>query len=293
MDTFARPSTAPMPSLDDMDLPSQMADDRERRDWLIRVLGERFCRTLGIYPIPDDFVLSVVIPVYNEKDTIREILAHVRAVPIRKEIILVDDCSTDGTRQILEQMRQAEPDLAIEFHERNQGKGAALRTGFRRATGQVVIVQDADLEYDPAQYLQLIQPIIEGKADVVYGSRFIGDKHRVLYFWHSVVNKGLTLLSNMFTNLNLTDMEVCYKVFRREVIQGITLKSDRFGFEPEVTAKVSRFTVPALDGRPARRCRVYEMPVSYNGREYKEGKKIGWKDGFQALYCIVRYALAD
>ena len=168
-----------------------------------------------------------------------------------------------------------------------------MRTGFRYATGQIVIVQDADLEYDPGQYPQLIQPIVEGKADVVYGSRFIGETHRVLYFWHSLANKFLTLLSNVFTNLNLTDMEVCYKVFRREVIQGITLKSNRFGFEPEVTAKVARFIMPPLEGRPERKCRVYEMPVSYSGRDYKEGKKIGWKDGVQALYCIIRYAYWD
>ena len=268
-------------------------DERERREWLIHVLGEPFCRTLGIYPIPDHLILSVVIPVYNERNTLRELLCQVHAVPIRKEIILVDDCSTDGTRDLLREMQKAEPDLIIEFHEKNQGKGAALRTGFKRATGQIVIVQDADLEYDPAEYLHLIQPIVEGKADVVFGSRFIGEKHRVLYYWHSLANKFLTHLSNMFTNLNLTDMEICYKVFRREVIQGINLKSDRFGFEPEVTAKVARFVVPPLDGRPARQCRVYEMPVSYNGRDYKEGKKIGWKDGVQALYCIVRYAIAD
>ncbi len=218
-----------------------MADPQPRRGAL---------PTLGIYRVPDDLVLSVVIPVYNERNTIHEILRQVRAVPIRKQIILVDDCSTDGTREILRGLAADEPDLTIVFHEKNQGKGAALRTGFRHATGQIVIVQDADLEYDPAQYLQLIQPIVEGKADVVYGSRFIGETHRVLYFWHSLANKFLTLLSNMFTNLNLTDMEVCYKVFRREVIQGITLKSDRFGFEPEVTAKVARFQVPPLEGRP-------------------------------------------
>ena len=225
--------------------------------------------------------------------TLDDIVRQVRAVPIRKQIILVDDCSKDGTTAKLRDWQTSQPDLTILFHEKNQGKGAALRTGFTHATGQIVIVQDADLEYDPSEYLGLIQPIIEGKADVVYGSRFIGDTHRVLYFWHSLANKFLTLLSNAFTNLNLTDMEVCYKVFRRQVIQGITLKSNRFGFEPEVTAKVSRFKVPPLDGRPARRCRIYEMPVSYNGRDYAEGKHIGWKDGVQALYCIVRYWMAD
>ncbi len=183
----------------------------------------------------------MVIPVYNEEKTIHEILRRVRAVPIRKQIIVVDDDSKDGTRQVLRELAEREPDLTIVFHEMNQGKGAALRTGFQHATGQVVIVQDADLEYEPEQYPQLLQPIVEGLADVVFGSRFIGETHRVLYYWHSVANKGLTLLSNMFTNLNLTDMEVCYKLFRREVIQGITLKSDRFGFEPEVTAKVARF----------------------------------------------------
>jgi glycosyltransferase involved in cell wall biosynthesis len=268
-------------------------DDRERREWLFRMLGENFCRKLGVYRVPNDLVLSVVVPVYNERNTIREILRQVRAVPINKQIILVDDCSKDGTREILRDLAAEEPDLTVVFHERNQGKGAALRTGFAHATGQLVIVQDADLEYDPGQYLQLIQPIVEGRADVVYGSRFIGETHRVLYFWHYLANRFLTLLSNIFTNLNLTDMEVCYKVFRREVIQGITLKSDRFGFEPEVTAKVARFQTPAVEGRPVRRCRVYEMPVSYNGRDYREGKKIGWKDGVQALYCILRYAWAD
>ena len=268
-------------------------DDVERRAWLQRALGEPLCRKLGIYPLPEGLTLSIVIPVYNERETIHEIIRQVRAVAIPKQIILVDDCSQDGTRDVLLRLQTDQPDLTVVFHDRNQGKGAALRTGFKHAAGQIVIVQDADLEYDPSEYLRLIQPIIEGKADVVYGSRFIGETHRVLNYWHSMANKFLTLLSNMFTTLNLTDMEVCYKVFRREVIQGITLKSDRFGFEPEVTAKVARFHVPATDGRPARRCRVYEMPVSYNGRDYSEGKKIGWKDGVQALYCIIRYAFAD
>ncbi len=270
-----------------------LVDEGERIDWLYRNLGEATCRRLGLYRVPENLVLSVVIPVYNEKKTIHEILRQVRAVPVEKQIILVDDCSRDGTREILQGMMESETDLTIVFHDKNQGKGAALRTGFAHARGQIVIVQDADLEYDPGQYLQLLQPIIEGKADVVYGSRFIGESHRVLHFWHSMANRMLTLLSNFFTDLNLTDMEVCYKVFRREVIQGITLQSNRFGFEPEVTAKVARFQVPALEGRPARRCRIYEIPVSYNGRDYSEGKKIGVKDGFQALYCIVRYAFAD
>ncbi len=280
------------PEVDDLDaFPPD--DEVERLDWLFRTLGDAMCHRLGIYRVPEHLVLSVVIPVYNERNTIHEILRQVREVPIRKQIILVDDCSKDGTRDILKGMRETEPDLTIVFHDVNQGKGAALRTGFKHATGDIVIVQDADLEYDPAQYPQLLQPIIDGKADVVFGSRFIGESHRVLHFWHSQANRGLTLLSNFFTDLNLTDMEVCYKVFRREVIQGITLKSNRFGFEPEVTAKVARFQVPPVDGRPSRRCRIYEIPVSYNGRDYSEGKKIGIKDGFQALYCIVRYAFRD
>ncbi len=271
-----------------------LQDDGERWNWLIKNLGEPFCRKLGYYRIPDDLVLSVVIPVYKEKATIHEILRRVRAVPIRKQIIVVDDCSTDGTRDILREMEKRDGDLTVLYHERNQGKGAALRTGFRHATGQIVIVQDADLEYEPEQYPQLIQPIVENQADVVFGSRFIGETHRVLYFWHSLANKGLTLLSNMFTNLNLTDMEVCYKVFRREVIQGITLKSDRFGFEPEVTAKVARFKFPDEEGRPGRSCRIYEIPVSYHGRTYREGKHIRpLRDGSQALYCIIRFAIAD
>jgi glycosyltransferase involved in cell wall biosynthesis len=287
MDTDARPGEAMMGQLE---IPR---DDAERRDWLIRVLGEPVCRRIGIFRLPPTLVVSVVIPVYNERRTIHEIVRRVREVPIPKEIILIDDCSRDGTRQILEEWSRSEPDLKVVFHEVNQGKGAALRTGFQHATGDIVIVQDADLEYDPAEYPQLIQPIVEGKADVVFGSRFIGETHRVLYFWHYLANKFLTQLSNAFTNLNLTDMEVCYKVFRREVIQGITLRSDRFGFEPEVTAKVARFRIPGGDGQRGARCRIYEVPVSYNGRTYEEGKKIGWKDGIQALYCIVRYGLAD
>jgi glycosyltransferase involved in cell wall biosynthesis len=272
--------------------PASFASDHERKEWLLGTLGESVCRKFGVYRIPDNLILSVVIPVYNEHLTIRVILDRVRAVPINKQIIVVDDCSTDGTRDILREMAERESDLTIVFHEVNQGKGAALRTGFHHATGDVVIVQDADLEYEPEQYPELLQPIVEGKADVVFGSRFVGETHRVLYFWHSVANKGLTLLSNMFTNLNLTDMEVCYKLFRREIIQGITLKSNRFGFEPEVTAKVARFTLTGENGQH-RLCRIYEIPVSYHGRTYLEGKKIGIKDGFQALYCIIRYALAD
>jgi glycosyltransferase involved in cell wall biosynthesis len=268
-------------------------DDSMRREWLIKVLGEPFCRKLGICPIPKDLVLSVVIPVFNEKKTIEEILRRVRAVPITKQIVVVDDCSTDGTRELLADLEKRDGDLKVVYHIKNQGKGAALRSGFRIATGQIVIVQDADLEYDPEQYPELIQPILDDLADVVYGSRFIGETHRVLYFWHSLANKFLTLLSNMFTNLNLTDMEVCYKVFRREVIQGIELKSDRFGFEPEVTAKVARFTLPEKSSQQPCLCRIYEIPVSYHGRTYREGKKIGLKDGFQALYCIIRYAVAD
>jgi glycosyltransferase involved in cell wall biosynthesis len=246
------------------------------------LLGEAACRHLGIYPLPEGFKLSVVIPVYNEEQWVGELVRRVRAVPIPKEIILVDDCSTDGTRAILRTLEGG--DVRVYYQERNQGKGAALRRGFAHATGDLVIVQDADLEYDPAEYPRLIQPIVEDRADVVYGSRFIGESHRVLYFWHYVANKLLTTLSNMFTNLNLTDMETCYKVFRREVLIHINLVSDRFGFEPEVTAKVAKC-------RPA--WRIYEVPISYSGRTYEEGKKIGLKDAFQALYAIVRFGLFE
>jgi glycosyltransferase involved in cell wall biosynthesis len=223
--------------------------------------------------------LSVVIPVYNEKDTIREIHDRVRAVPVEKEIILVDDCSTDGTREIIRQL--ADDTTKVIFHDHNMGKGAALRTGFKNAAGDIVIIQDADLEYDPNQYPRLIQPILDGKADVVYGSRFAtGDYRRVLFFWHMVGNKFLTLLSNMFANLNLTDMETCYKVFRREVLEKITIEENRFGFEPEITAKLAKLNV-----------RIYEVGISYSGRTYKEGKKIGWKDGLSAIRCILKYNL--
>jgi glycosyltransferase involved in cell wall biosynthesis len=270
-------------------------DEDARREWIIGVLGETLARRMGVYRVPPELVLSVVIPVYNEIRFLPEILRRVRATPIRKQIILIDDCSTDGTRELLREWQTSEPDLTILFHERNSGKGAALRTGFRHATGDLVIVQDADLEYDPSQYPQLIEPLVDGTADVVFGSRFIGEKHRVLNYWHSLANKFLTHLSNMFTNLNLTDMEVCYKVFRREVIQGINLRSNRFGFEPEVTAKVARFRMPAIDGRnPARKCRVFEIPVAYDGRDFSEGKKIRpLKDGLQALWCILRFSAWD
>jgi glycosyltransferase involved in cell wall biosynthesis len=257
----------------------------ERYPLLKRLLGEAACRRLGIYPIPEGFKLSVVIPVYNEKQWIRELVRRVRAVPLPKEIILVDDCSTDGTRDILRELEAEGDDIRVFLQAHNQGKGAALREGFRHVTGDLVVVQDADLEYDPAEYVHLIQPIIDQRADVVFGSRFIGESHRVLYFWHYVANKMLTMLSNMFTNLNLTDMETCYKVFRREVLDGIQLKSNRFGFEPEITAKIARRRNPAW--------RIYEVPISYAGRTYEEGKKIGFRDAVTALFCILRFWLFD
>ena len=249
------------------------------------LLGEAVCHHLGIYTLPPGFKLSIVIPVYNEKRWIHEILRRVKAQPFPKEIILVEDCSTDGTREILKELDGKDPEVRIFFQSKNQGKGAALREGFRHVTGDIVIVQDADLEYNPDEYGKLIQPILDNRADVVFGSRFIGETHRVLYFWHYVANKVLTTLSNMFTNLNLTDMETCYKVFRREVLAGIQVKSDRFGFEPEITAKVARKKRPGW--------RIYEIPISYSGRTYEEGKKIRPKDGINALYCILWYALFD
>lgn len=223
--------------------------------------------------------LSIVIPCYNEIRTIDTILNLVLQAPlsIEREVIVVDDCSTDGSREYL----QSRDDIRLVLHEVNRGKGAALRTGFQHASGDMVVVQDADLEYDPNEYGRLIKPILDGKADVVYGSRFIGgETHRVLYFWHSLGNRFLTLFSNMFTDLNLTDMEVCYKVFKKSVLDQIELTEDRFGFEPEVTAQVARL-----------HCPIYEVGVSYYGRTYEEGKKIGWKDGVRALYVILKYGL--
>ena len=224
--------------------------------------------------------LSIVIPVYNERQTIGELLRRVRAVRLnlKKEIIIVDDCSRDGTREWLRRYRR--PQVRIVLNDSKQGKGAALRTGFARATGDIVLVQDADLEYDPREYPSLLQPILDGRADVVYGSRFQGGAHRVLFFWHYVGNKILTTFCNMMSNLNLTDMETCYKVFKKSVLNKITLKSRRFGFEPEVTIKLARL-----------RCRIYEVPISYSGRDYSEGKKIGWKDGVAAVIHILRYSL--
>jgi glycosyltransferase involved in cell wall biosynthesis len=224
--------------------------------------------------------LSVVIPVYNEKSTLLELVKRVESVAIDKEIVLVDDCSTDGTRELLAGL-EGTPGVRVLYHDRNRGKGAALRRGFAEARGDIVLVQDADLEYDPAEYPKLVAPILDGRADVVYGSRFVGSEaHRVLYFWHSVGNRALTMISNMFTNLNLTDMETCYKVFRREVLASFEIEEDRFGFEPEVTAKVARG-----------RWRVYEVGISYSGRTYEEGKKIGWRDGVRAVLCILKYNL--
>lgn len=229
--------------------------------------------------------VSIVIPCYNEKNTIRNILETVKKVPIKnKEIILVDDCSKDGTRDLLQTPAFKKLANQIIFHEVNQGKGAALRTGFKAATGDIVIVQDADLEYDPFEIPEVIDPIYKGKADVVFGSRFLGGRpHRVVYYWHRLGNMVLTTLSNMFTNINLTDMETCYKAFRREIIQSIDIKENRFGFEPEITAKVSKISD----------VRIFEVGISYYGRTYAEGKKIGWKDGFRAIYCILRYNLFD
>ncbi len=225
--------------------------------------------------------LSIVIPIYNEKNTLSTLLDRVESVDYKKEIILVDDCSSDGTREIVQQYQNKE-DYVVRFHTHNQGKGAALRTGFAEASGDIIIIQDADLEYDPKDYGKLLEPILDGRADVVYGSRFLGGPHRVLFFWHYVGNKVLTVLSNMLTNVNLTDMETCYKAFTRQVLESLSLKSNRFGFEPEFTCKVAR-----------RNFRIYEVPISYSGRDYSEGKKIGWKDGVAAIWFILRYRLFE
>ena len=222
--------------------------------------------------------LSIVIPVYNEKATLKELLRRVEAVDYEKEIILVDDASTDGSRDILKNEIEGRSGVVVHYHERNKGKGASLRTGFSKVTGDIVIVQDADLEYDPKDYSVLIEPILDGRADVVFGSRFLGGPHRVLFFWHYVGNLFLTMLSNVMTNINLSDMETCYKVFRSEVLKDIKLTCDRFGFEPEFTAKIAR-----------KRFRIYEVPISYSGRDYSEGKKIGWKDGVAAIWFILKF----
>jgi len=279
MPEYQTPNAAPRPQG-----PAPSSTPKLTAEQVRQLLGEGLCRELGVCVIPEGLKLSVVVPVYNESGTIGEIIRRIRAVAIRKEIIVVDDGSTDGTPAVLEQIEDRK-DLRVLHHERNRGKGAALRTAFEHVTGDIVIIQDADLEYDPAQYPRLIQPIVEGVADVVYGSRFVSaGPHRVLYYWHSVANRFLTWLSNMCTDLNLSDMESCYKVFRREVVEAIapTLKQNRFGIDPEITAKVAR-----------RHYRVFELGISYFGRTYQEGKKIGLRDALEVFWCILRYSRWD
>ncbi|HEX2780689.1 MAG TPA: glycosyltransferase family 2 protein [Gemmatimonadaceae bacterium] len=263
-------------------IPSSVADSRRggRLDGLLG--GKQRSRMRGRTPVdPATLTLSVLVPVYNERATIDIILDQVRtAVDVKTQIICVDDCSTDGTREILTQLKDEGRIDVLIFHEVNRGKGAAIRTALAASTGDVVIVQDADLEYDPNDWPALLQPIVDGKADAVFGSRFLSGPHRVLYFWHSVGNKVLTTISNMFTNLNLTDMETCYKAIRGEVARSLRLTADRFGFEPEVTARLAQANA-----------RIYEVPISYSGRTYAEGKKIGWKDGVAAFWHIAKYNL--
>jgi glycosyltransferase involved in cell wall biosynthesis len=226
--------------------------------------------------------LSVIVPVYNERKTIEEVIRRIQAVGLglEQEIIVIDDGSTDGTREVLQSLDL--PRLKVVLQEKNRGKGTALRAGFDRADGDIILIQDADLEYDPREYPRLLEPILDGRADVVYGSRFLGGPHRVLYFWHYIGNRFLTTFSNMLSNLNMTDMETCYKVFRRDVLRKIRLKSPRFGFEPEITVKLAKL-----------RCRIYEVPISYSGRDYAEGKKIGWKDGLAAVFHLIRFRFFD
>ncbi len=227
--------------------------------------------------------LSVVVPIYNEVSTLREIISRIDGTGLVSQIVLVDDGSTDGTREVLEEIgKENRDDLVIDFHPQNRGKGAAVRTGIGLCTGDLVLIQDADLEYDPTDYPALLGPMLDGRADVVYGSRFLGGPHRVLFFWHYLVNRGLTFLSNILTNLNLTDMEVGYKLFKREILKDITIRSERFNFEPEITAKVAK-----------KKVKIYEVPISYSGRTYEEGKKIGVSDGFEALWTIVKYRFTD
>lgn len=225
--------------------------------------------------------LSVVMPVYNEKKTVEEVMRRILGLAMEKELVIVDDASTDGTREILARYENT-PYVRIFYHEKNQGKGAALQTGFRGATGDFVVIQDADLEYDPKEYPNLLEPILDGRADVVYGSRFLGGPHRVLYYWHYVGNCFLTMLSNMLSNINLTDMETCYKAFRREVLEKVRIRSRRFGCEPEFTMKVAKH-----------KFRIYEVPISYSGRSYEEGKKITWKDGLAAVFTMIYYRFFD
>jgi len=240
---------------------------------------------IKLAPLEQPILLSVVIPVYNELKWVEEIIKRVTAsdrLGCDLEIVVVNDCSTDGTTELLEELVKRYPAMRLFHQDVNQGKGAALRRAFKEAKGQLILIQDADLEYDPSEYPVLLRPLISGSADVVFGSRFLGGPHRVLYYWHSVGNWLLTTASNTLSNLNLTDMETCYKVFRREVLESVDLRQDRFGFEPEVTAKVARIGA-----------RVFEVPISYSGRTYEEGKKIGWKDGVKAFWCILRYGLRD